>query len=289
MNQEGLRKFVELMRARVIGQRMALEEIDSAISRAGTSRQPGSPLAVLLFVGGVGLGKGTAAHGMAEVLFGNEASCKEVPVGEQLERGIIQALSEGPGVIFLRNADDANERTRTELTSILKRLRSGPPLATHDGESASLNDSVFVVSLRAKLPLELTLPGNSPSQEFLQGWLAGQFNKQFSLSFFQSFDAIIPFKHFDVATKVRLAEKKISELARREAAAGRSLRVDNSVSAYIGSRARDESGALDVQRAFDEYVGTPTGQAVTKYEATGKRNLELRIHVVEDRIHISIE
>lgn len=286
MNQEGLRRLTELTSERVIGQHFALSRIKDALSGASASGRPGTPLATLLFVGGTGLGKSTTARAMARVLFGSEAAYQEIQTSERMEQEIINALSERPCVAILRNAGEENERVRSELTSVLKRIKSGPPLA---GENGRMPDSIFIASLRTDLPLELTLPGNEESKDSLRAWLQRQFKGMFAEEFFQSFNAIVPFKHFDVATKVHLAQLKISEMAKRQVTSGRTLMVDNSVAAYVGSRARDEFGALDVQRAFDQYVSTVLNEAVGEYEGAGKRATKIRLSVVDAEIRISVE
>lgn len=286
MNQEGLRRFTELMSERVIGQHIALSRIKDELVHAGASHRPGAPLATLLFIGGTGLGKATAARAMARVLFGSEAAYQAIQGGERGEQEIINALFDRPGVVFLRNAGEENERVRSELASILRRFRSGRPLI---GENGRMLDSIFIASLRMDLPLELTLPVSEESKDALREWLQRRFKGTFAEDFFENFDAIIPFKHFDVATKVQLAEVKISEMAKRQVTSGRTLMADNSVAAYVGSRARDELGAQDVQRAFDQYVSTVLNEAVGEYEGAGKRATRIRLSVVDAEIRISVE
>lgn len=286
MNQEGLRRFTELMGERVIGQRFALSRIKDALASAGASHRPGTPLATLLFVGGPGLGKSTTARAIARVLFGSEAVYQEIQISERIEPEIVNALSERSSVAFLRNAGEENERVRSELTSVLKRIKSGRPLA---GENGQVFDSIFIASLTTKLPLDLTLAASEESKDSLRDWLRRRFKGVFAEEFFESFDAIVPFKNFDVATKVQLAELKISEMAKRQVTSGRTLMADNSVAAYVGSRARDELGALDVQRAFDQYVSTVLNEAVGEYEGAGKRATRIRLSVVDAEIRISVE
>lgn len=287
MNQEGLRRFTELMSDRVIGQRFALSRIrDALVVGADAARRPGTPLAALLFVGGTGLGKSTTARAMARVLFGSEAAYQEIQTGERTEEGIIKTLSERPCVAFLKNAGEGDELVRSELASALRRLKSGRPLVDENGR---MLDSIFIASLRSELPLELTLPGSEESKDLLRDWMQRQFKGIFVDEFFQDFDAIVPFKHFDMATKVHLAELKISEVAKREVTSGRTLMADNSVAAYVGSRARDELGALDVQRAFDQYVSRVLNEAVVEYEGAGKRATRIRLSVVDAEIRISVE
>jgi ATP-dependent Clp protease ATP-binding subunit ClpA len=286
MNQEGLRRFTELTSERVIGQHFALSRIKDALAGASNSRRPGTPLAALLFVGGTGLGKSTTARAMARVLFGSETAYREIQTSERTEQEIIEALSERPCVAFLKNAEEENEQVRSELASVLRRFKTGRPM---DGENGQMLDSIFIASLRTDLPLELILPGSEESRNLLREWLQRRFKGQFADDFFQSFDAIVPFKHFDVATKVHLAELKISEMAKRQVTSGRTLTADNSVAAYVGSRARDELGALEVQRAFDQYVSTVLNEAVGVYEGAGKRATMIRLSVVAAEIRISVE
>lgn len=289
MTDEQLRKFVEVARERVIGQPCAIEKIKDALVDAGTLSRSARPFATFLFVGGIGAGRSTMAKMMADVFFGTREAYKPILVFDSAESQIINTLSERPCIGLLRYTGDiSNERERAGLASVLQRFKDNQPFV-RNGEPIELKNSIFIVGLSAKLPLELTSAENEDTEESLLLWLQQHFKDKFTEAFFQSFDAIIPFKHFDVAAKTRLAETKIKELVTRQATSGRTLLVDNSVAAYVGSRAKDEFGALDVQRALDQYVNTPFSEAVAQHEARGAHPKTIRIHVVEDGIRISIE
>ncbi len=288
MQDTRLTKFTELMRERVIGQSSAISQISNTLLQTDGSRRQAGPLAVLLFTGGIGSGRTTTAKGMAEVLFGSEDACNSIELSSPLQPAVVKTLSHRPCVGLMKNvAEQASEQQRSDLASVLKQLRSDSPAAKGNA-SAQLANSIFIVALDAPLPLDLTVP-QSGNQEALQAWLQKQFKEKFSADFFKSFDAIVPFKRFDVSAKTRLAELKINEFVKRQVALGRRLMVDNSVAAYIGSRAKDEMGAFDVQRAVDQYVGAPFSESVEKHEAAGKSTNTIRIHVVEDGIRVSME
>jgi ATP-dependent Clp protease ATP-binding subunit ClpA len=290
MIEQLLSKFLELARERVIGQESAIAKIKSALAAADASRNPARPLATLLFVGGPGSGRGTTAKILASALFDTEDACKPILVFDSIESQIIKTLSACPCVGVLRHTvESSNKLDQSAFASVLKRFHDNRPIADKNGRPDDLGSSIFIVTLNADLPLELTLSENNESEQSLRQWLQKQFKDKLAEDFFQSFDAIIAFKHLGVPTKTRLAEMKIKELIKEQAASGRTLLVDNSVAAYVGSRAKDEFGALDVQRALDQYVGNPFHEAVLKHEAAGKRPKTIRIHVVEDGVRISAE
>jgi ATP-dependent Clp protease ATP-binding subunit ClpA len=288
MQDTRLRKFAELMRGRVIGQSAAISQISEALLQAGDGQRPTGPLAVLLFAGGIGSGRTTTAKGMAEVLFGSEDACNSIELSGPLQPTVVKTLSHRPCVGLMKNvAEQSSEQQRSELVSILKKFRADSALA--EGKApAQLANSIFIVALDAALPLELTA-SQGDTREALQAWLQRQFHGKFNADFFKSFDAIVPFKRFDGAAKTRLAEQKIGEFVKRQTALGRRLMVDNSVAAYVGSRAKDELGVFDVQRAVDQYVGAPFAESVQKHEAAGKTANAVRIHVVGDAIRVSME
>lgn len=290
MTDEQLRKFVEAAHERVIGQPSAIEKIKDALAIAGASSRSVRPFATFLFVGGIGAGRSTMAKVMADVFFGTREAYKPILVFDSAESQIINTLSERPCIGLLRYAGEvSNEQERASLASVLQRFKDNQPFVGRNGHPIELKNSIFVVGLSARLPIELAFSEHKETEDHLRLWLQKHFNDKFGNAFFQNFDAIIPFKQFDVAAKTRLAETKIRELVTQQAASGRTLLVDNSVAAYVGSRAKDEFGALDVQRALDQFVNTPFREAVEKHEADGKSPKTIRLHVVEDGIRISIE
>lgn len=285
MNEERLRSFVERMRERVAGQPFAIAKIKDSLSTAAAS--PARPMATLLFVGAAGLGKRTTAKAMADVLFGDESACERVTGSGSLESEIVKTLAARAGVALFRYiCDVSNEPERATLTALLKRFKENVPYLDKAGRPANLGNSIFTVTINADLPTDLFSSENKEADESLRFWLQKNF-KEFSPDFFQSFDAIVPFRRFNVAAKTRLAEMQISKMVKQQTAEGRTLSVDNSVAAFVGSRAKDELGALDVQRALDQYVGSPFNQAVLQNESDGKKLQSARIHVVGDIIRIS--
>ena len=287
MNQERLRSFVERMRERVAGQPLAIAKIKDTLTGAAAS--PGRPLATFLFVGGAGLGKRTTAEAMAEVLFDGEGAYKRVAALASLDGEIVKTLAGRPGVALFRYISDVSkESERTMLSALLKRFKENVPLLDKAGQPGNLHNSIFVVTINADLPVEMFSSENREADESLRLWMQKNF-KEFSPDFFQSFDAIIPFRRFNVAAKTRLAEMQIAKMVKQNFAEGRALSVDNSVAAYVGSRAKDDLGALDVQRALDQYVGNAFSQAVQQCESAGRKLQSARIHVVGDIIRVSTQ
>jgi ATP-dependent Clp protease ATP-binding subunit ClpA len=287
MNEERLRSFVERMRERVVGQPLAIAKIKDTLTAAAASPKTGRPLATFLFVGGAGLGKRTTAEAMAEVLFEGEDAYKRVAALAPAEAEIIKTLAGHQSVALFRYvAEVSNDAERINLTALLKRFKENAPTLDKAGQPAKLNGSIFVATVNADLPFDLLSSENKEADESMRLWLQRNF-KEFSADFFQSFDAIIPFKRFNVAAKTRLAEMLTAKVVKEQAAEGRTLSVDNSVTAYVGSRTKDDLGALDVQRALDHYVMEPFHQVLQQYESGGGKLTYTRIHVVEDIIRIS--
>lgn len=289
MIEERLRSFVEHMRERVVGQPLAIAKIKDSLTAHAASPKTARPLATFLFVGGAGLGKRTTAEAMAQVLFDGEDAYKRVGAPASLEGDVVKALSERPRVALFRyTSGTSNESERASLTAILKRFKEDAPPLNKAGQPANLSKSIFIVTINADLPPDLFSSENKEAADSLRLWMQKNF-KEFSPEFFEIFDAIIPFRRFNVAAKTRLAEMLIARFVKQQDAEGCTLSVDNSVTAYVGSRAKDELGALDVQTALDQYVNAPFSEAAAKQEATGKSPGYVRIHVVEDKIRISIE
>lgn len=285
MNQERLRSFVERMRERVAGQPLAIAKIKDTLTTAGAS--PARPLATFLFAGAAGLGKRTTAEAMAEVLF--DGAYKRVAALASLEGEIVKTLAGHPGVALFRYIGDVSkEPERASLTALLERFKENVPHLDKAGQPGNLSNSIFIVTINADLPADLFSSDTKEADESLRHWLQRHF-KEFSPEFFQDFDAIIPFRRFNAAAKTRLAEMQIAKMVKQQTTEGRALSVDNSVAAYVGSRAKDELGALDVQRALDHYVGSPFNQAVLQHETDGRKLQSARIHVVGDTIRISTQ
>ena len=96
-------------------------------------------------------------------------------------------------------------------------------------------------------------------------------------------------KTMGVLDKVRSAEMKIADFVKQQADLGRTLFVDNAVAAFVGNRASDEFGAMDVVGATNEFVIVPFTKRILEYENAGKKARTIRLSVQKDRVQIAIE
>src|SRR5699024_9273736 len=119
--QENLKNFAEHLRAKVIGQDNAVENIAKAIrrSRAGLKSKY-RPIGSFLFVGPTGVGKTELSKVLAEELFGTRDALVRLDMSEYMEKHTVsKIIGSPPGYVGHEEAGQLTEKIRRNPYSII--------------------------------------------------------------------------------------------------------------------------------------------------------------------------
>lgn len=118
---EKLAKLEEHLRARVIGQDLAIESVANAIrrSRAGISDQ-NRPIGSFLFLGPTGVGKTEVAKALSEQLFNDEHAMIRIDMSEYMEQhAVARLIGSPPGYVGYDQGGQLTEAVRRRPYSVV--------------------------------------------------------------------------------------------------------------------------------------------------------------------------
>ena len=118
---EKLRRMEDWLRARVVGQREAVEALARAIkrSRAGL-KNPRRPVGSFIFLGPTGVGKTQLAKSLAEFLFNSERAMIRFDMSEYMEKhAVAKMIGSPPGYVGHEEGGQLTERVKRQPYSVL--------------------------------------------------------------------------------------------------------------------------------------------------------------------------
>ncbi len=241
----------------VIGQQQAIKDVSKAMITArlrGANRD--RPLAVLLFVGPPGVGKGTLAKALAEEVFGSAQSLIRLDMTDfQESHSISRLIGSPPGyvgyededllvtplrrrpssVVLLEDMDRAHPQIQERM---LRLLREGAIIDTR-GYRADVRNAIFIVTVNASVDSEISMGFQSREKSEMSkvsralqlDQLEDKLGKSFASRMSSFVDAVVPFddlggkdssahdilhRHIDLFVESMGAEYKVDVIIERD-------------------------------------------------------------------------
>ena len=203
------------LRETVIGQDQAISQVARALV-AGRLRSSNTqrPMAVLLFAGPAGVGKGTLANALAQEIFGNTSALIRLDMTDfQESHSISRLIGSPPGyvgyededvlvtplrrrpssVVLLEDFDRAHPQIQERM---LRLLREGE-IADTRGYKADVRNAVFILTVHmdtdtsaSKIGFGQDRTSEDDGQNMLISW-----DKQFAARVKDQVDAVVAFRH----------------------------------------------------------------------------------------------
>ncbi|HZO76085.1 MAG TPA: ATP-dependent chaperone ClpB [Ktedonobacteraceae bacterium] len=109
------------LRARVVGQELALQVVSDAVRRSRAGLQdPNRPLASFLFLGPTGVGKTELARALAEFLFDDEQAMVRIDMSEYMEKhSVARLIGAPPGYVGYEEGGQLTEAVRRRPYSVI--------------------------------------------------------------------------------------------------------------------------------------------------------------------------
>jgi len=124
MLESEVKKLVEMedrLRARVVGQDVALERVANAIRRARAGLSDGKhPIGSFVFLGPTGVGKTELARALAEFLFNDERALVRIDMSEYIEKyAVARLIGAPPGYVGYEEGGQLTEAVRRRPYSVV--------------------------------------------------------------------------------------------------------------------------------------------------------------------------
>src|SRR5699024_4536381 len=226
--QENLKNFAEHLRAKVIGQDNAVDNIAKAIrrSRAGLKSKY-RPIGSFLFVGPTGVGKTELSKVLAEELFGTRDALVRLDMSEYMEKHTVsKIIGSPPGYVGHEEAGQLTEKIRRNPYSIilLDEIEKALPdvqnmflqimedghLTDSHGRTVSFKDAVIIMRSNAGTGDKQINVGFNKQHESVSK--LEQLSDEFKPELLNRFDSIIRFNELTEENLLEIVDLMLAEL-----------------------------------------------------------------------------
>lgn len=241
-----LSEMESLLKAKIIGQDEAVEQVAAAIRRGRSGlRDPKRPVCSFLFLGQTGVGKTALSAAVAEVMFGSSSRLIRFDMSEFMERhSVSKLIGSPPGYVGYGEQGQLIKRIRTtpysvllfdevekahpEVLDILLQILEDGTLTAADGRKADFRNAIIIMTGNigaeklSRASVGFVGEGGGRSD------VLRELKKQFRPEFLNRIDSVVVFRQLDEPHLQHICSQMLSTLSERAAACGIGLRFSES-------------------------------------------------------------
>ena len=275
---EKLLRMEEVLGARLIGQRRAVEAVSDAVrrSRAGIS-DPDRPTGSFLFLGPTGVGKTELAKALADFLFDDERAMVRIDMSEYGEKHSVSRLVGAPpgyvgydeggqlteavrrrpySVVLL----DEVEKAHPDVFDILLQVMDDGRLTDGQGRTVDFRNTILVLTsnLGSVYLVDPSLGDARPAQAVI-----GAVRAAFKPEFLNRLDDVVIFDALSLDELSSIVNLQVERLAQRLAERRLTLVVDDAAREWLALTGYDPAyGARPLRRLVAKEIGDRLARAL---------------------------
>jgi ATP-dependent Clp protease ATP-binding subunit ClpC len=316
-----LANLEKILKAKVVGQNEAVDEISKAIrrSRAGIT-DPKRPLGSFIFLGPTGVGKTETAKVLAAEVFEDEDALIRVDMSEFMERHNVARLIGAPAgyvgygeggklteavrrkpysvVLF-----DEIEKANPDVFNIFLQILEDGQLTDAEGKKVSFRNTVVIMTSNLGMQ-ELTnqaakigfadksekLDQKEKLQveyEKIKENITGELKKQFRPEFLNRIDKVIVFRPLGFEELKKITQLQIAQLQTRLMEQNVVLKISAGVIKYVAEKSFDPAqGARFVRKNIQNLLEDPLAEKIVS--GLAKDGARISAEVKGDKIVFSL-
>lgn len=316
-----LSNLEKTLKARIVGQDVAVEEISKAIrrSRAGIT-DPNRPLGSFIFLGPTGVGKTETAKALAKEVFEDEDALIRIDMSELMERHNVARLIGAPAgyvgygeggklteavrrkpyavVLF-----DEIEKANPDVFNIFLQILEDGQLTDAEGKKVSFRNTVIIMTSNlgmqelsnqaakigfadkeSKLDQKAKL---EKDYENIKSSIMEKLKTEFKPEFLNRVDKIVVFKPLGFEELKSITQLQIAYLQKRLLDQNVQLKVSSSVVKLISEKSFDPAqGARFVRKNIQEFLEDPLAEKIISGKTTSGK---ISADVKNDKIVLTVQ
>jgi len=286
--RQRLLNLEERLSDRIMGQSEAVAAVAETVRRGLCGlRDPGRPVASMLFTGPTGVGKTETCRSLAEELYGSKDAMIRLDMTEYMEKhSVSRLIGAPPGYVGYEEGGklteavrrrpyclvllDELEKAHPDVLGILLQIMEEGVLTDSTGRRVSFQNAIVVMT--SNIGGEVRSEGLGFQPAGRAGEMDAAMRKAFTPEFLGRLDQKICFRPLDGEALERIADKYLQELCSRAQTTGVQLHLPGELAAMLKSGAAAKDGARQMRRLVQEQVEGPLAAFLLKQ---GKKHAKI--------------
>ena len=287
--RQQLLRLEENLSACVIGQPAAVAAVSETVRRGlGGVRDPGRPVASMLFCGPTGVGKTELCRCLARELYGSREAFLRLDMTEYMEKhSVSRLIGAPPGYVGYEEGGklteavrrrpyclvllDELEKAHPDVTGVLLQIMEEGELTDSTGRRVSFKNAVIVMTSNVGAEIKGDGIGFQPTGR--DGEMDRALRRSFTPEFLGRIDKIVHFSPLTPEAMEGIAAKHLQALCRRTSENGYQLQYPEELPKRLCAMACGKDGARQLRRLVQDQVEGPLAAYLLK---TGKKTGRLK-------------
>ncbi|MBR4862962.1 MAG: ATP-dependent Clp protease ATP-binding subunit [Oscillospiraceae bacterium] len=273
----------ENLNSRVLGQQAAVARVAKTVRRGMSAlREPGRPVACMLFSGPTGVGKTELCRCLAELLYGSREALIRIDMTEYMEKhAVARLIGAPPGYVGYEEGGklteavrrrpyclvllDELEKAHPDISGILLQIMEEGVLTDSAGTRVSFQNATVIMTSNIGADIKGEGLGFQPTGS--DGVNRERLEQYFKPEFLGRLDQIVPFRKLESDSVEGILNKYLGNLQSRAAGEGVQLSFAGDLASRLYSAAPKEGGARQLRRVVQEQVEEPLSAYLLDAEA----------------------
>ena len=282
--KERLLKLEDILHKRVVGQDEAVTAVCKAIRRARIGLKDNSrPIGSFMFLGQTGVGKTELCKALAEAMFDNENAVIRLDMSEYMEKhSVSKLIGSPPGYVGFDEGGQLTEKVRhkpysvvlfdeiekahPDVFNLMLQMLDDGRLTDSQGRTVSFKNTIIIFTSNvgvSELPKKTGGLGFASEEvqdkpldyQIVKDTLINAFKNKFKPEFVNRIDVVTVFHPLEFTQLTQIAKLFISNLNKRLASQGASLKITESALRYLINKGYDrEYGARPLRRLIEQEI-----------------------------------
>ncbi|MEX0890969.1 MAG: ATP-dependent chaperone ClpB [Gemmatimonadota bacterium] len=278
--RQRLRFLEDVLAARVIGQRPAVQAVADAVRRSRAGLQdPDRPIGSFIFLGPTGVGKTETARALAEFLFDDEGAMVRIDMSEYMERhAVARLIGAPPGYVGYEEGGQLTERVRRrpyavvlfdevekahpEVFNLFLQILDDGRLTDSQGRVVDFRNTVIIMTsnIGSQFILER---GQEDDWADVERTVLGELRHHFRPEFLNRVDDVIVFRPLDRADLRAIVELQLQRVRALLAERSIGLEITEAAADLVAEEGYDPAfGARPLKRAIQRLVQNPLAMRI---------------------------